>query len=49
MFDLLCICLMIYTLDIKNDTETLVSENATEYVTQNDPDPCEWGYFVDFE
>ena len=35
MFDL-CICLMIYTLDIKN-------------VTQNDPDPCEWGYFVDFE
>ncbi len=45
MFDLLCICLMIYTLDLKHDTETL----DPEYVTENDTDPCEWGYFVDFE
>jgi hypothetical protein len=39
---------MIYTLDLKNDTENSL-ENATEYLTQNDHDPCEWGYFVDFE
>ncbi len=46
MFDLLCICLMVYTLDLKHDTE---NEVDTEYARENDTDPCEWGYFVDFE
>ncbi len=42
MFDLLCICLMVYTLDLNHDTENEVD-------TEKDPEPCEWGYFVDFE
>ncbi len=47
MFDLLCICLMVYTLDLKHDPENEVDTETLD--TEKDPEPCEWGYFVDFE